>query len=98
MGSRYFREIRHLNSRFDIYFVGPGDPERNSGRKVRYRMQSCNVWTSLLSGLILAALSVTTVSAQGDSEVQQGFAIAPVPLNLQRLNRAMVGRGSYLVN
>src|SRR5262249_51518291 len=30
--------------------------------------------------------------------VQQGFAIAPVPLNLAGRNRSLVGLGSYLVN
>jgi hypothetical protein len=33
-----------------------------------------------------------------DSRIEQGFAIAPVPLNLHRKNRALVGLGSYLVN
>jgi hypothetical protein len=33
-----------------------------------------------------------------DSRVQQGFQIAPVPLNLDGKNRGMVGLGSYLVN
>ncbi|NCT68250.1 MAG: cytochrome C [Rhodanobacteraceae bacterium] len=33
-----------------------------------------------------------------NSRVQQGFAIAPVPLNLRGKNRALVGLGSYLVN
>lgn len=32
------------------------------------------------------------------SRVQQGFAIAPVPLNLNGKNPALVGLGSYLVN
>jgi hypothetical protein len=32
------------------------------------------------------------------SRIQQGFAIAPVPLNLQGKNRALVGLGSYIVN
>jgi len=30
--------------------------------------------------------------------IQQGYAIAPVPLNLQNLNRDLVGLGSYMVN
>jgi hypothetical protein len=37
----------------------------------------------------------------GDSEeskIQIGFAIAPVPLNLNNKNRALVGLGSYIVN
>lgn len=33
-----------------------------------------------------------------ESTVQIGFDIAPVPLNLTGKNRALVGRGSYLVN
>lgn len=33
-----------------------------------------------------------------NSKIQQGFAIAPVPLDLQGKNRALVGLGSYLVN
>ncbi|HEY6194732.1 MAG TPA: cytochrome C [Candidatus Eisenbacteria bacterium] len=35
---------------------------------------------------------------EGDSRVQQGFSIAPVPLDLHGRNRAMVGLGAYLVN
>jgi len=33
-----------------------------------------------------------------DSKIQQGFAIAPVPLNLKGKDRALVGLGSYIVN
>ena len=33
-----------------------------------------------------------------ESKIKQGFAIAPVPLNLRGKNRARVGLGSYLVN
>lgn len=33
-----------------------------------------------------------------ESEIRQGFAIAPVPLNLDGKNRALVGLGSYIVN
>jgi hypothetical protein len=33
-----------------------------------------------------------------ESKIQQGFAIAPVPLNLTGKNRALVGLGSYIVN
>src|SRR6516225_1376004 len=33
-----------------------------------------------------------------ESRIQQGFAIAPVPLNLVGKNRALVGLGSYIVN
>jgi len=34
----------------------------------------------------------------GESEVQRGLQIAPVPLDLTGRNLALVGRGSYLVN
>jgi hypothetical protein len=41
----------------------------------------------------------TGMAAQsGDSRIQQGYAVAPVPLNLKGLNRALVGLGSYIVN
>lgn len=33
-----------------------------------------------------------------DSRIQQGFNIAPVPLNLQGLSPSLVGLGSYIVN
>lgn len=33
-----------------------------------------------------------------ESKIQKGFAIAPVHLNLQGKNRALVGLGSYIVN
>jgi hypothetical protein len=33
-----------------------------------------------------------------ESKIQRGFDIAPVPLNLQGKNRALVGLGSYIVN
>lgn len=34
----------------------------------------------------------------GESKIQIGFAIAPVPLNLEGKNPALVGLGSYIVN
>src|SRR5712671_889412 len=33
-----------------------------------------------------------------DSRIEQGFEIAPVPLNLEGKNPALVGLGSYFVN
>jgi hypothetical protein len=33
-----------------------------------------------------------------DPRIEQGFDVAPVPLNLEGKNRALVGLGSYLVN
>jgi hypothetical protein len=65
----------------------------------------------LVAGLVLAVLVGTLIiSPRGQaagqhnagndeaSEIQQGFAIAPVPLNLEGKNRALVGLGSYIVN
>src|ERR1041384_742666 len=44
------------------------------------------------------ALSVKASDDETESKIQRGVAIAPVPLNLQGKNRALVGLGSYLVN
>src|SRR5467141_2039550 len=35
---------------------------------------------------------------RNESKIQRGFEIAPVPLNLNGKNRALVGLGSYIVN
>jgi hypothetical protein len=49
-------------------------------------------------------IKVPSIQAQGssddhsDSRIDRGFDIAPVPLNLEGKNRALVGLGSYLVN
>lgn len=58
----------------------------------------------LLSGLVISTISVVAPKARGeqgetsDSRIQAGFSAAPVPLNLNGKNRALVGLGSYLVN
>jgi len=52
-------------------------------------------------GLIgFAAMSIISprVQADSNSEVQIGFAIAPVQLNMTGKNPALVGKGSYIVN
>ena len=55
-----------------------------------------------LTLLVIAGSSVPSAGAStpsGDeSRIQIGFAIAPVHLNLERKNRALVGLGSYIVN
>lgn len=56
--------------------------------------------------VVLAGLSITSPRIRAgeddrdnnESKIQRGFDIAPVPLNLQGKNRALVGLGSYLVN
>ena len=67
--------------------------------------------TSTLAAATLAAMLVFTLSPisgapgqdkdqkdDSESKIQQGFAIAPVPLDLRGKNRALVGKGSYIVN
>jgi mono/diheme cytochrome c family protein len=68
------------------------------------------VKAGVLVAIITIALAGTLIGsrrggAQGDddrdpsfSRIQQGFSIAPVKLNLQGKNPALVGLGSYLVN
>src|SRR5713226_6339982 len=63
---------------------------------------------TLLFSLALTAVSLVVYAAvhtraqedndNDESRIQQGFRIAPVPLNLKRRNRELVGMGSYLVN
>jgi hypothetical protein len=54
----------------------------------------------LLYGIALATTTFSTTAAAqgGDSRIQRGFELAPVPLNMQGLNPALVGLGSYIVN
>ena len=46
----------------------------------------------------IASAETTELSPQEEYEIRKGFAIAPVPLNLQGKNRNLVGLGSYIVN
>jgi hypothetical protein len=57
------------------------------------------------AAIVLAGMLISSPrgQAQGDgnddeSKIEQGLAIAPVPLNLAGRNRALVGLGSYIVN
>jgi hypothetical protein len=57
--------------------------------------------TMLFVGLSLSVLLSSAVWGQGplpEDPIERGFAIAPVPLNLEGRNRALVGLGSYRVN
>jgi hypothetical protein len=60
--------------------------------------------SALFAGLVLTVvlMSPQRGRAEGseveENQIQQGFAIAPVPLNLRGKNRALVGLGSYIVN
>lgn len=57
---------------------------------------------ALVSGVCCVVFAILLASAPGQaqahSQVQQGYAISPVPLDLDGLNPALVGLGSYIVN
>jgi hypothetical protein len=44
------------------------------------------------------AFAVAVIGAQGVSRIQRGEQLAPVPLNMEGLNPALVREGSYIVN
>jgi len=48
--------------------------------------------------MMCALLPVATARADDQSQVQRGFEVAPVPLDVHGKNRALVGLGSYIVN
>jgi hypothetical protein len=66
--------------------------------------------TASLIALVLTGLVVTAGSGRADRDrddrdldhdkwkINQGYRVAPVPLNLLRKNRDLVGLGSYIVN
>jgi hypothetical protein len=59
------------------------------------------LYTVILLGLAVTVIMKAPAQSQGnggESEIQRGFQIAPVTLNLAGKNRALVGLGSYLVN
>ena len=52
----------------------------------------------VLAGILIRSPSVYADDDNNESKIQVGFKIAPVPLNLDGKNRALVGLGSYIVN
>jgi hypothetical protein len=61
--------------------------------------------TAAFAGVVLAGMFLTSPRGRADdrgdnsdSRIEQGFDIAPVPLNLEGKDRALVGLGSYIVN
>jgi len=67
--------------------------------------QTVGVWAALavvvLGGLVISSQRGQAVANEGhdeESKIEIGFAIAPVPLNLEGKNRELVGLGSYIVN
>ena len=59
---------------------------------------------AVFGAIVLAGMSLRSVRVRADdggneeSKIREGFAIAPVMLNLVGKNREMVGLGSYIVN
>lgn len=52
-----------------------------------------------MGGMLIRLPSLQADDGDGEeSKIQQGLAIAPVPLNLAGKDRALVGLGSYIVN
>lgn len=60
------------------------------------------VVVAMIASPITASSQKLAVASNNDdsseSQIQRGFEIAPVPLNLRGKNRALVGLGSYIVN
>jgi len=60
--------------------------------------------TALMVAIVSSPITVSSQSKlaaignNDESLIQRGFEIAPVPLNLQGKNRALVGLGSYIIN
>ena len=61
-------------------------------------MLSVAVVGSLMSIPLVTVADNPNGKGEDESKIQQGFAIAPVPLDLRGKNRALVGLGSYIVN
>jgi hypothetical protein len=57
-----------------------------------------NLTVGLAAGVVCLLLILPQAPAQGESEVQRGFEIAPVRLNMAGKNPSLVGQGSYYVN
>ena len=53
---------------------------------------------AVVLGTVLLVSPIAHAQSTGQSRVQIGYAISPVPLNLEGKNPALVGLGSYIVN
>ena len=63
------------------------------------RRTTINLIICVMACLVIAQVaSLRGQGNNGQSEVQRGFDIAPVPLDLAGKNRSLVGLGSYYVN
>lgn len=59
---------------------------------------SCVLTVVAAAALIAPAVRADDGEGGEESKIRRGFEVAPVPLNLARKNRALVGLGSYIVN
>jgi hypothetical protein len=77
----------------------PGDADFVKERMMQ-RSRSIAAATAVAAGIALMLLPVASVQADdlSPSQIQRGYEINPVPLNLKGKNRALVGLGSYIVN
>src|SRR5262249_1054632 len=66
----------------------------------RRMAKNISIWSHVRCAVVLVVSMIVAPAAQADdeSQIKQGFEIAPVQLNLAGKNRAWVGLGSYLVN
>jgi len=62
------------------------------------RIQIRHVMAAAVVVIVGFTLAAVVLPAQGASKIQQGAAVAPVPLNMKGLNPALVREGSYIVN
>jgi hypothetical protein len=65
---------------------------------MRRRFTLASIVCGALFGMTVLSSSLIGQENSGQSEVQRGFEIAPVTLNLKGLSRGLVGEGSYYVN
>jgi hypothetical protein len=71
--------------------------------KARQRVNMLRTATAFAAVVLMGSLgSISRAQADDDNgdeaRIRRGFEIAPVPLNLEDKNRALVGLGSYIVN
>lgn len=72
-----------------------------SGQRLGFMGVTLAISGFALVGLVLSSprgRAVNSDDDEPDSRIERGFDIAPVPLNLEGKNPALVGLGSYIVN
>jgi len=74
-----------------------------ASQRVRFAVVVAGLAVIVTAGILIKAPRLQAGNDWDDrddraSRIERGFAIAPVPLNLEGKNRALVGLGSYLVN